>query len=132
MINIDKERTINEIEGINKDVNYNSKLVTTCQNLRNKKLKEFTVEDLRIMINQNLNLNILIPISLDILIENPLISADYYYGDLLKSLLNVDKNFWIENDSLREILENLLIDIKSSYEIIFPLIEKFIINDTVT
>jgi hypothetical protein len=45
-------------------------LVTTCHLLRKKPLKEFTTEDLRIMIGQNFNLDILIPLAMERLEEN--------------------------------------------------------------
>ena len=50
---------------------YPSHLVTTCHALRRKPLKDFTVEDLRIMIGENLSLEYLLPLAIEVLRENP-------------------------------------------------------------
>lgn len=52
------------------DSDESSHLVKTCYSLRKKQLKDFSVEDLRIMIGQNTGLEFLIPIAIDILKEN--------------------------------------------------------------
>jgi hypothetical protein len=71
-----------------------SNLVVACYRLRRKKLKDFSVEDLRIMINQNMSLEYLVPIAVSILQENPFAEGDNYEGDLLKSILTSDKEYW--------------------------------------
>ena len=69
-------------------------LVTTIQNLRNKPLIDFTIEDLRVIIGQNFNLEILIPIALEKLEQNILAEGDLYEGDLLKTVLESDSLYW--------------------------------------
>ena len=73
---------------------YESYLVTTCYELRKKQLKEFEIEDFRIMIGQNIGLEYLIPLTLEILNNNILSEGDYYEGDLLLSVLKSDENYW--------------------------------------
>ena len=73
---------------------YDSHLVTTCYKLRKKPLRDFTTEDLRILIGQNINLQILIPLAIDRLKQNILDEGDYYEADLLKNVLSSDKNYW--------------------------------------
>ena len=71
-----------------------SYLVRTVYSLRKKPLKDFTVEDLRIMIGQNEGLQFLIPIALEFLSENILAEGDFYPGDLLKNVLTSDAKYW--------------------------------------
>ena len=70
--------------------NYPSHLVTAVHRLRRKPLGEFTTEDLRIMIGQNLGLKHLLPHAMEILRENPLASGDFYDGDLLLAVLRCE------------------------------------------
>lgn len=74
-----------------KDESY---LVKTCYGLRKKKLKKFDIEDLRIMIGQQIGLKYLIPIALEALENNILAEGDFYEGDLLKSVVTSDKDYW--------------------------------------
>jgi hypothetical protein len=75
---------------------YSSSLIKSCHALRQKELKLFTVEDLRIMIGQNIGLTFLIPIAIEKLKENILAEGDYHEGDLLKSVLICDKAYWLK------------------------------------
>lgn len=69
-------------------------LIRRCHELRTKPLKDFTVEDLRIMIGQQVGLPHLVPLALGLLRSDPLVAGDYYPGDLLASVLRVDAAFW--------------------------------------
>lgn len=71
-----------------------SYLVNTTHALRKKQLKDFSIEDLRIMIGQDIGLKFLVPFAISILQNNILAEGDYYEGDLLKSVLTSDKNYW--------------------------------------
>jgi len=86
------------LENLEKDFwgepQYSSHLVTTCHQLRKKQLKDFEVEDLRIMIGQNIGLNYLIPIALEVLQSNILAEGDFYEGDLLKNVLTSETEYW--------------------------------------
>jgi hypothetical protein len=59
------DKTLEQLDG---DVwrlpEYNSALVLNCYRLRRVPLKEFTVEDLQLMIGQDLSLEYLIPIAI--------------------------------------------------------------------
>jgi hypothetical protein len=81
---------------------YDSYLVTTVNRLRRVPLRQFTVEDLRIMIGQGIGLPFLVPLALEHLRNNPLVEGDYYPGDLLKSMLTADSTFWLEHSEWRE------------------------------
>jgi len=71
-----------------------SHLVITCNALRKKPLKDFTTEDLRIMIGQDIGLKYLIPLAIDTLMSDILAEGDFYAGDLLKNILTSDPNYW--------------------------------------
>jgi len=74
-----------------------SYLVNTTHALRKKQLNNFSIEELRIMIGQDIGLKFLIPLAIGILQNNILAEGDYYKGDLLKSVLTSDKNYWADS-----------------------------------
>ncbi|NNF72496.1 MAG: hypothetical protein HKN02_09920 [Rhodobacteraceae bacterium] len=80
------------LEYLEKDVwpdpDYDSHLVTTCHRLRKKRLGEFEVEDLRIMIGQGIGLKYLLPKAVEELRINPFVAGDFFEGDLLVQVLN--------------------------------------------
>jgi hypothetical protein len=107
-MDVDPEKTLEQIENSYwVDPTYDSYLVTTCHQLRKKPLKDFTVEDLRIMIGQNISLNILIPMAFERLKQNILAEGDFYPGDLLKSVLTAEASFWVTNLDLHRKLVRL-------------------------
>lgn len=85
-----------------------SYLINTCNSLRKKQLQDFTTEDLRIMIGQGIGLYFLMPLAIEILKDNLFAEGDYYEGDLLKSVLDVDTNFWDENENYWQQLNELI------------------------
>jgi len=110
------EKSLNQIENIfwEKPPQNASSLVQRCIELRNKKLSEFSLSDLRLMIGQSISLEYLIPIAIDILKENILVECDYYEGDLLLSVMGVNNVFikyWQVNPN---ILQELILIIESN------------------
>ena len=107
-MDVDPEKTLEQIENIYwGDPTYDSYLVTTCHQLRKKPLKDFTIEDLRIMIGQNISLNILMPMAFERLKQNILAEGHFYPGDLLKSVLTAEASFWVNNADLHRKLARL-------------------------
>jgi len=94
---------------------FDSHLITTCHKLRRKTLDEFSIEDLRIMIGQNIGLKFLIPLALEELNKNILAEGDYYEGDLLQAVLNSETEFWQTN---KTILVELTLLVQSNIETI--------------
>jgi hypothetical protein len=86
-------------------------LVRRCHELRTKPLRDFTVEDLRIMIGQQIALKHLVPLALDRLQADPLVGGDHYSRDLLASVLRADAALWEWSPdldvSLRDLIEEL-------------------------
>jgi hypothetical protein len=74
-------------------------VVKRCHELRTKPLTDFTVEDLRIMIAQQVALGRLVALSLDRLQPDSLVEDDFP-GDLLASVLQVDAVFWEQSPDL--------------------------------
>ncbi len=64
-----------------------SHLVTECHRLRKVPIGDFTTENLRIMIGQNIGLDHLIPMAIQVLRRDPLASGDFFEGDLLRSVI---------------------------------------------
>lgn len=92
-----KDKTLESLEKkiwSSLDNDEGSYLVKTCNSLRKKQLRNFSVEDLRIMIGQNIGLEFLIPLALDVLKDNILAEGDFYEGDLLNSVLTSDRKYW--------------------------------------
>lgn len=100
------------LENLEKDYwgkpDYESHLVKTCHQLRKKPIKDFEIEDLRIMIGQNIGLKFLVPIAVEELKKNILAEGDYYEGDLLKSVLTSEVEFWSERFDLLDELDKLI------------------------
>ena len=91
-------KTLEELEGVSwGEPEYNSHLVTTCHRLRKVPLKDFSAEDLRIMLGQSMGVKYLLPIALNVLKQNPLAQGDYYPGDLLSSVVKLGREVWQES-----------------------------------
>ena len=91
----DRAKSLEEIEQHDwGEPSLDSYLVTTCHRLHRKPLREFTVEDLRIMIGQSFSLPILIPLAVERLEAEPLAEGCFFSGDLLSAVLNADDSFW--------------------------------------
>jgi hypothetical protein len=91
----DTNRSLQDLEGSDwGEPPASSYLVTTCYRLRRTPIREFSVEDLRIMIGQEIGLDYLVPLALQRLAEDPLIHGDFFPGDLLKNVVSLPINFW--------------------------------------
>ncbi len=111
-------KSLNELEGkiFSERPEFGSYVVQKTYELLDKKLKDYTPADLRLMIGQNFGLKYLIPMAIELLKKNPLIEATFYEGDLLTTILNVDKTFWKENPEYINDIQQIFsgsIDIKS-------------------
>lgn len=87
-------------------------LVTRCLALRRKPLAEFTVEDLRIMLGQQIAVPTLLPLAVEVLVRDPFAEGDFYPGDLLAAVLRLSASAWsglrLERQRLAGVLANLL------------------------
>ena len=89
------DQTLDELEGVEWGrPQYDSALVTNAHRLRRVPLKQFRIEDLRLMIGQKVGLEHLVPIALDHLEANPLAEGNSYAGDLLAAVARLPAGFW--------------------------------------
>ena len=86
---------------------YDSFLVKECHRLRHVPLKDFTVENLRILIGQGFSLAYTIPLALEHLSKDPMVSGDMYPGDLLKAVQGISDDFWAQHPSLMAVWQNV-------------------------
>src|SRR5262245_44580326 len=85
-----------------------SHLVMTCHRLRSKRISDFTVEDLRIMIGQGIGVAHLVPPALGVIENDPLAAGDMYPGDLLVCVLSLEPGFWRQHPTHLQRLEAIL------------------------
>ncbi|UNK21355.1 contact-dependent growth inhibition system immunity protein [Paenibacillus sp. N3/727] len=104
---------------------YCSSLVVNVHRLRKTPLKNFSDEDLRLMILQQVSLDYLLPIAFERLINNPLRSGEMYTGDLLSSILKVDKAYWTDRQDFKHELDDLLNEFNNTVEVIDEYIKKY-------
>jgi hypothetical protein len=109
MAKIDLNKSLEQLENQYwGELTYPSYLVTTCHRLRQKPLKDFETEDLRIMIGQTISLPYLVPLALDTLGKDLLASGHFYDGDLLANVLRIKKEYWLENKHQYAVVKELI------------------------
>jgi hypothetical protein len=100
-MDLDTSKSLSQLVGpLTKDTSDSSALVTTCLALYEKPLRDFTVEDLRVMIGQEIGLEFLVALAIEVLEENPFVAGDYYPGDLLSMVVKVEPGFWKTHQDL--------------------------------
>lgn len=109
MQQVDLTKTLEELEDEWWDEpNFSSRLVLRANELRKKTLCELNNEDLRILIGQQMSLDLLLPLALDKLVENPLRTGNLYMGDLFCSVLKVGQGYWEEHRELKNELDEVI------------------------
>lgn len=94
-MDVDTNKSLSQLLGpLANDMADSSALATTCRTLYERPLRDFTVENLRVMIGQGMGLEFLIPLAVELLQENPFVEGDYYPGDLLSVVMRVAPGFW--------------------------------------
>ena len=92
-------RTLEELDGVVwREPEWD--LGKRCNALRKKPLVQFTPGDLRLLLNQNESLEILVPMAIAILERDPMVDGEFYPGDLLLAVLRVNPPFWVEQPAL--------------------------------
>jgi len=71
-------------------------VVTKCQRLRKKAVDDFTIEDLRVMISQEIGLKYLMPPAILALEREPMAEGNLHPGDLLASVIAHEK--WLKKN----------------------------------
>lgn len=87
-----------------------TQLIKTCTSLRKKPIQEFSTEDLRIMIGQEIGIHFLMPLAIETLTKDLFAEGDLYEGDLLKAVLEIKSTFWDDHKEywkeLNELIKN--------------------------
>lgn len=78
----------------------NSTLALECHRLRKVPLSDLSPEDLRMLIGQKIGLIFIVPLALNILEYNPLVSGNLYRGDLLTNVAAIPQEFWEKHPEL--------------------------------
>jgi hypothetical protein len=106
--------TLDQIEGVpwGEPPDGATRLIRRAHELRRTPIEDFSFEDLRLMIGQNIGLESLVPRALAIVAKDPFAAGDLYEGDLLTSLFAVPNTYWTEHQDLwwqlREVAERLI------------------------
>lgn len=112
---IDRTKSLQQLEDHDwGEPTFESHLVQTCHRLRRKPLAEFSAEDLRIMIGQEISLPYLVPLALEKLEADPFIEGDFYPGDLLAAVLRIDDSFWTAHPELASRIKAIMDRAKAS------------------
>jgi hypothetical protein len=90
-----------------------SRLERRCRDLYEVPVKKLEPRDLRVLINQKIGTETLIPIALRLLDANPWLEGDLYPGDLLCAILRVEREFWLKNPTLHSELGSIMSLVKS-------------------
>ncbi|WP_425826712.1 contact-dependent growth inhibition system immunity protein [Streptomyces fractus] len=77
-----------------------SRMVRTAHALRQEPIGALDAESLRLLISQDIGLEVLVPRAVTLLREAPLAEGDYYPGDLLGSVLEVPVDFWARHEDM--------------------------------
>jgi len=97
-----RDKTLFELEGAGDVVStYDRHLVNAVRRLRGLPIRDYRIEDLRLMIGQGIGLPYLVPLALEVLEADPFAKGDYYRGDLLKMVTSVPQRFWSDHPSFR-------------------------------
>ncbi|WP_328899893.1 contact-dependent growth inhibition system immunity protein [Streptomyces sp. NBC_00441] len=71
-----------------------TRLVRTVHALRRVPLRDLRPADLRTLVSQHMALPYVVPLAVRLLVEEPLLDAYYYEGDLLLATVNVPATVW--------------------------------------
>ena len=103
MKQLDRSKTLQQLDGKDwGEPTFDSHLVQECHRLHRVPLRDYTVEDLRITIGQDIGLEYLVPLALERLHADPFDEGAHYPCDLLVRVLGADARFWQSHPDLRE------------------------------
>lgn len=90
-----------------------TRLIATVHELRRKPLRALTAEDLRVLVSQEVSLDVLVPRTLALLEREPLVEGDFYPGDVLVAVLKVAPSYWRAHPVELTFAERIVKDIES-------------------
>jgi len=96
-----RTRSLEELEPTVSPVQGNSYLQSEMRRLRQVPLRQLRLEDMRLLIGQGTGLRFVVPMAIEHVEMHPLASGDFYPGDLLRQVMDVDEEYWNEHRELR-------------------------------
>jgi len=106
---MEKDKSISEIKGLPEvKSEFGSSLEKNILKAEQKPIKELTNEDLRILLGQNLHLELIVPIVLDRLKFDILTRSEDLDVMLLTKLLQIESNYWEDNPEIKNTFDSLI------------------------
>jgi hypothetical protein len=93
-------------------------LIKECHVLRGKPIGQLTAGDICVLMGQRIGLEVLVPLALQRLEEEPLIEGRFYPGDLLAGMLHVGPRFWESNAEHALAVESIVGDLESTLSLL--------------
>ena len=103
-------------------------MVRRCLTLHRTPLDQFSADDCRLMLGQKFSPQILVPIALGFLAQNPMEGGDFAPGNLLRNVLNLPADFWKAHPDLWWQLRETVLEVEMLRDEIIamtPAIEAF-------
>jgi contact-dependent growth inhibition (CDI) system CdiI-like immunity protein len=124
----DEYRTLEELDGENwgPPETAPTGMVARCLRLRRTPLHLLSHSDLRLLISQKIGLKYTVPKGLKLISQDALIEVDFYPGDLLCALLQIDKNYWSEKTEELKWLMSVAQSVTREHAKIFSDCESFL------
>ena len=127
---MDKSKSLQELEDVDEGdpKSAPTNMIRRCMTLHRTPLEQWNAEDCRLMLGQKFSPQILVPMALGFLGENPLEGGIMYPGALLNSLLKLPSSFWIKNPNWFGQVQEIALELESlrrSIEELSPAIHTF-------
>ena len=78
-----------------------SPMVARCYSLRKVPLEQLSAGDCRMLLAQEIGTKYVVPLALAFVEADPLLEGDYYPGDLLHTLFDVEDQYWVNHEEHR-------------------------------
>jgi len=77
-----------------------STMVARIRELRRVPVGRLSVDDVRLLLGQKVGVHTLLPIAVEYLSREPLLAATFYPGDLLRAVLRIPGEYWVQEAGL--------------------------------
>jgi hypothetical protein len=106
---MDETKSIDQLQSVSqRDQASPAGIGSRCYQYRQIPVKDLSKEQVRLLLSQDIGTIFLLHRTIQILEEDILADGDFYPGDLLSALLNVNKAYWKNNPELAGRLYSLL------------------------
>ncbi len=107
-IEIEWHKSLDELDGVWGDADVSDTyLVKNCHTLHRKQLSSLTREEIRLCLSQKIGVRWILPLAINILLQEPLACGDMYEGDILSNALRLPQQEWERNEILQPVLNNV-------------------------